>query len=411
MLQVANNTGNKTVAEVYQNHWAFNSGINLEDVVGERQVQQKGKGARVYILDAISQDVIKHGGATSAPQGQNVNRVNKQQVTFARRKERHNSNDFTEEISIKCYNVPRAVMLGTLPTALSTSHPVDVHGLYVTALLKRVAPAATFNIFNVLNEYGSGEIFSLICTLFQVIDDALGQQSPYEFPLVNTVINMSLEASITEENMIRCGIRGKLRKLLSSAGNTASPVMLTLLQEMISGFHYVPSLHIPVQIAHRLGAALVASSGNESAEVFGRMPTAIPARFDEVLDVGASNFWGGMSSYSNQANILAPGGGKEDPEDPDADLAGLAASLPNVTPLAMISWGKMNPPGDPEGMLFWWGTSFAAPLASGLAALIVGAIPGKLTPGRVKDLIAANVNPATRVINVRKTLDYLNSLP
>ena len=407
------NTGGAKPSDVYLSHWAFNSGINLEDEQGNRlNPTQRGGNAKVYLLDSFSPEFFNQGeidtqyliSARSLP-------FQKTRVEFKPRQDEISKENFTAPITLDFFNAPRAVPLQA--EFIRPFHPVGAHGLYVSALIQRVAPDASINMINVLNDNGDGDIFTLVCALFEVIDDASAGKSDVEFPLSDTVVNMSLEAIVSEESIVNSFLRVKLKDRLKDLDNNpssnASKVLVDLLRQMVVGFHYVPSLRIPVQIAYQLGAVLVASAGNESADRFGTLPTAIPARYKEVIGVGASNFWNEMSSFSNYASILAPGGGKEDPEDTTIDMEDLENANTNVTRMAMVSVGNITPT-NPEGMLYWWGTSFAAPLVSGLAALVISALKARsepITPGRVRSFIVQNAHQTTHIINVQKTLNAI----
>jgi subtilisin family serine protease len=142
-----------------------------------------------------------------------------------------------------------------------------------------------------------------------------------------------------------------------------------LLQGVALRFFYAPSLRIPIRLLNQLGAVIVAAAGNDSAERYGNLPMNVPARFPEVIGVGASNVRGEISNFSNLGDILAPGGGHTEPDYPFTDIKTYVEPGEDLSPYSVIS---LVPEAEDnrDGLAFWVGTSFSAPLVSGLVALI-----------------------------------------
>lgn len=121
------------------------------------------------------------------------------------------------------------------------------------------------------------------------------------------------------------------------------------------------------------GAVVVAAAGNE------RLNAAdfTPANCSGVINVGAHNIDGSITSYSNygrRIDVTAPGG-----------------DLPTTALIVSLGNDGTTVPKDPN-YIFARGTSFSAPLVSGTVALLLARDP-LLTAGRVLDIITGTTRP------------------
>ena len=130
------------------------------------------------------------------------------------------------------------------------------------------------------------------------------------------------------------------------------------------------SMQEAVDEAMAQGAVIVVAAGNETIEA----SDVAPANCSGVITVGAHGAQGGLTSYSNygrRVDITAPGG-----DYPLTDLImGLANDGPTVPTESSYVYGA--------------GTSFAAPMVAGTAALLI-ARDGLVTSGRVADVLAGS---------------------
>jgi Subtilase family len=207
------------------------------------------------------------------------------------------------------------------------------HGLFVVGQIHRIAPKSRIRLIRVLNDDGCSELW----VLHKALQDYISRMSFWTGRLDRTVINLSLGVEANQN------------------------AVFTLGQTLDD--------------AYRLGAIIIAAAGNDSYASTNPLEMRYPAKYDNVIGVAAVDKNGVRSCYSNKGDVAAPGGtGGPDP----------ITSEPCV-PRA-DTWNQgMDCPGDMKNCKYgvislietrygpryvlWSGTSFAAPLVSGMAAL------------------------------------------
>jgi subtilisin family serine protease len=231
--------------------------------------------------------------------------------------------------------------------------PPDVlksHGLSVVSLVYAVAPSSDIHLYRVLDEHCRGNLFVLSSAIAEFLREFINTP-----PRHGGVINLSL------------GIR-----MPSNWQELGLP-------------EDVLALDLVLALAHCQGLAVVAAAGNGSAERPDAAGAERPAHLGFVIGVAASNCDKERACFSNVGDLAAPGGdgypGDEPCESPWAHQL-----------VDRLKYGLLCPvlPSEqyPDGLALWTGTSFSAPLVSGLAALILEDQAGAL-PAAVPDLIAA----------------------
>ncbi len=126
-----------------------------------------------------------------------------------------------------------------------------------------------------------------------------------------------------------------------------------------------------INAARAKGAVVIVAAGNENTNV----ATATPANCAGVVTVAATGPTGGKASYSNfgaNVSLAAPGG------DGGSGI------------LSTLNTGTGTPGVD--NYVAYQGTSMAAPVVSGVAALMLAARPS-LTPDQVASLLRSTVTP------------------
>jgi serine protease len=152
----------------------------------------------------------------------------------------------------------------------------------------------------------------------------------------------------------------------------------------------IPDVLAALRFAHRRGVVVVGAAGN-----FQRSGISYPARAPTVIAVGASTEFGCRAQYSNVGrgiDVLAPGGGVADPDDPTCPrgMRGGRDIYQTTFPWAAIgrprTAGTYQRFGLPSGFV---GTSMATPHVSGTAALLLAS--GLLGPDPTPDAVEARL--------------------
>jgi subtilisin family serine protease len=200
----------------------------------------------------------------------------------------------------------------------------------------------------------------------------------------------------------------------------------------------VEMLQLMMQLAHCLNVTVVAAAGNDSAQLSQPERANLPGLWPNVIGVAASNQHNGRACFSNRGDIAAPGGDgatvvkqgflpvlqsglrlfsanlRRRGQIIDQCQPSLDACADANCPTAVI--GPVLQPvafknGDgSSNYIFWHGSSFAAPMVTGLAALVQQRGNWQLTPSQVRKIIECGAIPTddsalgAGIINVRQTL-------
>ncbi len=388
----------QAAAELFWDQWAFESigvGPSFEGMLDGAPANPAGAGVRVGVFDA-SPFTPTQAAATEDDAGA---------LHFA-----ESITHVTPMLELSVIHPPLDPLT---PTNTAVITDVRDHGLFVAGLIHAVAPESKIHLIRVLDEYGCGELFTLNEALFRFI----AQMEKDRRTLEGVVINLSLGVQKP---------RTDLQVTTQSDAQPDEPVYVEIDESLtVLVTDTIESLYTAVLLAHDRGAVVVAAAGNDSVEEKPSSPH-FPAAFPSVIGVAANNIRRERACFSNWGDVSAPGGNgglNEELSDElkdrmpesefkkiDVDCLPTHAKCVGECDDAVISLMQFRH----EGYAYWSGTSFAAPLASGLAALVLDAgaskticpcLPQKwVPPDRVLEAIRCGTSTGDGVINVPATL-------
>jgi subtilisin family serine protease len=245
------------------------------------------------------------------------------------------------------------------PGGLAPDPPdLSSHGLSVAGLAWAVAPHSDFYLYRVLDKHARGNLFVLCCALKEFMDGVLSSPDAPNGGIINLSLGVPLPAGWWEDHL---------------------------------GAPSIFALEIVLALAHCQGLTVVAAAGNGSARHGPVLAAEFPASLAHVIGVMASNYEDDRSCFSNEGHVAAPGG-----DGYDCGRVGEECECPwDVAEIERWKYGLIGPVLPerkfPQGFARWLGTSFATPLVSGLAALIIEH-HGGLPPLGVLHEILAHAN-------------------
>lgn len=382
-------------AEWFWRQWAFehvSAGSSLKDAFQGTSINPTGAGVRVGVFDTSPFD-------EPVP----LARLGEEEIVIETSESvpwRTQTQELTT-LNLKVSYPERRILRATDPM---TATDVRDHGLFVAGLIHAVAPDSEIRLIRVLNEYGCGDLFTLNKALYRFTAEMEAERGTLD----GTVINLSL---------------GVLKPASDDAESTDREVVIIDDSLEVLVEDTVESLRAAALLAHSRGAVVVAAAGNDSYVEGKPLPPQIPAKYPFVIGVAGSNIYRERACFSNWGDVSAPGGdgGPDDEkplEFPCVPKHGACKGVCDQAPISLV-WNlpdhvQASPASSRPYYTYWSGTSFSAPLVSGLAALVLDAgasrsicplaPPDWVHPDRVHEAIRCGASTGDGVINMPATL-------
>jgi Subtilase family len=257
------------------------------------------------------------------------------------------------EIEYDRYPVISDVRTGRNASSQPGYYSMPDHGVFVTGLIRDIAPSAHIRLIRILNDFGGGDLYNLFAALTDL-----------ELELVSgairhLVINLSLSVMPDIRRLPYVWFDHRQWPSTQLAGAMR---VLTHLEE---------GLRLLFESLHDHRALVVAAAGNDSflANKQGQKPRPprIPARYETTLSVTSVNSRYAPSRFANAACMppvttgVATFGGDSDGL---VDANGLQESVRGIYIAPTFPDGEQNV----SGWADWSGSSFATAIISGLGA-------------------------------------------
>jgi len=238
----------------------------------------------------------------------------------------------------------------------ATYYKMADHGVFVTGLIRDVAPGAHIRLIRILNDYGGGDLYNIFAALTD-LEMELGSGA-----IRRLVINLSL--NIMPDIRRLPYVWFDHRQLPSTQLAGAVRVLA----------HIEEGLRLLFESLYAHDVLIVAAAGNDSflSKKQGQKPRPprIPARYDTTVSVASVNSRFAPSTFSNAACMppvnagVATFGGDS---DGNLDANGLPEAVRGVYIAPTFPGGEENI----SGWADCSGSSFATAMISGLGAHLI----------------------------------------
>ncbi|MEO8971715.1 MAG: S8/S53 family peptidase [Ktedonobacteraceae bacterium] len=227
------------------------------------------------------------------------------------------------------------------------------HGLFVTGIIRDIAPRARLRLIRILNDFGGCDLYNLFAALTD-LEHELASGA-----IRRLVINLSLTVMPDIRRLPYVWFDHRQWQTVQLSG------VIRMLQSLEDG------LRLLFEALYAQGALMVAAAGNDSVRASQKgqspRPPRVPASYDTTLSVTSVNSQFQPSQFANAANVPAGNTGV-------ATFGGDDYILTNTNDIPDAVRGLYISPTFPSGeqnttgWADWSGTSFATPIISALAA-------------------------------------------
>ncbi|HLX39526.1 MAG TPA: S8/S53 family peptidase [Ktedonobacteraceae bacterium] len=230
------------------------------------------------------------------------------------------------------------------------------HGLFVTGLIRDIAPRARLRLIRILNDFGGCDLYNLFAALTDL------EHELESGAIRRLVINLSLTVMPDIRRLPYVWFDHRQWQTLQLSG------VIRMLQSLEDG------LILLFDALYAQGALMIAAAGNDSVRSTqkGLSPRSprVPASYATTLSVTSVNSHYQPSRFANAANVLTGNTGISTFGGDDSLLAGIN-DIPDAVRGLYIS--PTFPLGEQNitGWADWSGTSFSTAIISALAAHLV----------------------------------------
>ena len=230
------------------------------------------------------------------------------------------------------------------------------HGVFVTGLIRDVAPGAQIRLIRILNDYGGGDLYNIYAALTDLEVELISG------PIRRLVINLSLN------------IMPDIRRLPYVWFDHRQWPSTQLAGAVRVLAHIEEGLRLLFESLYAYDVLIVAAAGNDSVlankQVQKPRPPRIPAHYETTLSVASVNSRYAPSIFANTACTPAMNAGVATfggDSDGILDANGLPEAVRGVYIAPTFPGGEQNV----SGWADWSGSSFATAIISGLGAHLI----------------------------------------
>ncbi len=227
------------------------------------------------------------------------------------------------------------------------------HGLFVTGIVRDIAPRAHLRLIRILNDFGGCDLYNLFAALTDL------EHELESGAIRRLVINLSLTVMPDIRRLPYVWFDRRQWQTVQLSG------VIRMLQSLEDG------LRLLFEALYAQGALIVAAAGNDSVRATQKgqppRPPRVPASYDTTLSVTSVNSQFQPSQFANAANITAGSTGVSTfggDDDALIDVNGIPDAVRGLYISPIFPLGEQNT----AGWADWSGTSFATPIISALGA-------------------------------------------
>ena len=440
-------------AELFWNQWAFQQigvGPFFTSTLGSTVPAPSGEGVRVGVFDASpfpepfavgdAQPGEFVQGSTTVPW---YSRSLEKPPPDADAATGSTTVPPDAELEITTYFSPLPELT---PTSLNDAPDLRSHGLFVAGLIHAIAPDSEIHLYRVLDQHGCGRVFEVSEAVLHFVGAVQAEAGSLDGAVINLSLGVHKPRTPLQDEVLSQTLNAAEPESVEAEKKKERILDDTELWDFVAR-DSIASLRTAVSLAIGQQIVIVAAAGNDSylaSEDGLVLSPHYPALYPLVIGVSASNALRQRSCFSNWGDVAAPGGdggpgsvlteGEQALPDELSELAEhdcvpLTSTCSGYCETALISLrydegqlatqqGQAEQAAGAAGSAlqgyhyaYWQGTSFSAPLVSGVAAMLLDAsAPGTSggqtwpSPDQIFEAIRCGAPTPDGVINAPASL-------